>query len=55
LKKNSDSDYEIMNLVEKNVDTPAILGRALVTLTLPNNIVILPKSQFHLYLEVLTV
>jgi hypothetical protein len=29
MKKCSDSDHEIMNLVEKNVGTPAILGRAL--------------------------
>jgi hypothetical protein len=29
MKKSSDSDHEIMNLVEKNVGTPAILGRAL--------------------------
>jgi hypothetical protein len=28
-KKSCDSDHEIMNLVEKNVGTPAILGRAL--------------------------
>jgi hypothetical protein len=27
-KYGSDSDHEIMNLVEKNVGTPAILGRA---------------------------
>jgi hypothetical protein len=30
MKKCSDSDHEIMNLVEKNVGTPAILGRALM-------------------------
>jgi hypothetical protein len=29
MKKSSDFDHEIMNLVEKNVGTPAILGRAL--------------------------
>jgi hypothetical protein len=29
MKKSCDSDHEIMNLVEKNVGTPAILGRAL--------------------------
>jgi hypothetical protein len=28
-EKSSDFDHEIMNLVEKNVGTPAILGRAL--------------------------
>jgi hypothetical protein len=26
MKKSTDFDYEIMNLVEKNVGTPAILG-----------------------------
>jgi hypothetical protein len=31
MKKSRDSDHEIMNLVEKNVGTPAILGRALHT------------------------
>jgi hypothetical protein len=30
MKKSSDSDHEIMNLVEKNVGTPAILRRALI-------------------------
>jgi hypothetical protein len=29
MKNSSDFDHEIMNLVEKNVGTPAILGRAL--------------------------
>jgi hypothetical protein len=29
MKKSSGSDHEIMNLVEQNVGTPAILGRAL--------------------------
>jgi hypothetical protein len=28
-KKSSNFDHEIMNLVEKNVGTPAILGRIL--------------------------
>jgi hypothetical protein len=31
-EKSSDSDHEIMNLVEKNVGTPAILGRALCSI-----------------------
>jgi hypothetical protein len=31
MKKSCDSDHKIMNLVEKNVGTPAILGRALVS------------------------
>jgi hypothetical protein len=29
MKKSSDFDHEIMNFVEKNVGTPAILGRTL--------------------------
>jgi hypothetical protein len=29
IKKSSDFDHEIMNLVEKNVGTPAILGKTL--------------------------
>jgi hypothetical protein len=30
MKKSSDFDHEIMSLIEKNVGTPAILGRALM-------------------------
>jgi hypothetical protein len=29
MKKSSDFDHEIMNFVEKNVGTPAILGKTL--------------------------
>jgi hypothetical protein len=32
-KKSIDFDHEIMNLIEKNVGTPAILGRALIIST----------------------
>jgi hypothetical protein len=34
MKKSCDSDHEIMNLVEKNVGTPAIVGRALIQILL---------------------
>jgi hypothetical protein len=34
MKKSSDFDHEIMNLVEKNVGTPAILGKTPSTPTL---------------------
>jgi hypothetical protein len=30
MKKSSDFDHQIMNFVEKNVGTPAILGKTLV-------------------------
>jgi hypothetical protein len=43
MKKISDSDHEIMNLVEKNVGTPAILGRAL-------NAQVLPQSELMFFL-----
>jgi hypothetical protein len=36
MKKSSDFDHEIMNLVEKNVGTPAILGRTLYYIRLLN-------------------
>jgi hypothetical protein len=32
MKKSCDFDHEIMNLVEKNAGTPAILGRTLTCL-----------------------
>jgi hypothetical protein len=38
MKKSSDFDHEIMNLVEKNVGTPAILHRILVFLQVPEKI-----------------
>jgi hypothetical protein len=34
MKKSCDSDHEIMNLVEINVGTPAIVGRALIQILL---------------------